>query len=230
MRRLLSASGIVVTIVIVGIVGYALGQRSAPLAHGDDCPVTVADNPSTGHVSIPESASPKATKAPSASADVGDSDDKEGAVAATVRFLELTEDVMRMTPAEGAALQRSISTAGSADRLAAEVEATLTDLQVSIPEGVTVHIAPFGASTRQVGEGWEVAVWYAEVIVYGQELAVEQWRTATYTLVWEAGEWRMADLVSEYGPTPVRPASTVASTAGELIATTAGLSDAGWGS
>ena len=228
MRRLLSTSGIIVTLVIVGTVGYALRQRSAPLAHVNDCPVTVADHPSTGHVSIPESASPKATQAPSASADVGEGDDKESAVAATVRFLELTEDVVRMTPAEGAALQRSISTAGSADRLAAEVKATLTDLQLSVPEGVAVHVAPFGATASEVGDGWEVAVWYAEVIVYGQELAVEQWRTATYTLVWEAGEWRMADLVSEHGPTPVRPASTVASTAEELIATTAGLSDAGW--
>ena len=44
------------------------------------------------------------------------------------------------------------------------------------------------------------------------------------------GEWRMADLVSEYGPTPVRPASTVASTPAELIETTAELSDEGWGS
>ena len=60
------------------------------------------------------------------------------------------------------------------------------------------------------------------------ELAVEQWRTATYTVEWEAGEWRMADLVSRDGPTPVRPASTVASTTAELIAATAGLSDEGW--
>ena len=154
---------------------------------------------------------------------------RDGVIAAAVRFLELTEDAVQLTPSEAGDLQRSISTQGSAGRLAAGVEATLTDVAASVPDGVIVHVAPLGASAREVSGGWEVSIWYVEVAIYGSELAVEQWRTATYTLIWESNNWRMDDLVSVDGPVPVRTASNVASPVSELIALTAGLSDDGWG-
>lgn len=154
---------------------------------------------------------------------------ERGAVAAAVGFLELTEEAVAMSPAEAAALQRSISTDASADRLAEEVEATLAEVATAAPNGLTVDVAPLLASAREVSNGWEVSIWYVEVIVYGNELAVEQWTTATYTLAWESGEWRMSDLVSNDGPVPVRPAAMIASPIAELVTATAGMDDDGWG-
>ena len=136
---------------------------------------------------------------------------RESPGAAAVRFLELTEDVVSMSPAEAADVQRSISTAASAEALAAEVFETLTAIRTDVPEGVAVSIAPFGVETVERGEGWDVSIWYVEVVVYGDQLAVEQWRTSTYGVVWERGEWRMDSLSSSPGPTPVRPATVVAS-------------------
>lgn len=153
----------------------------------------------------------------------------KGAIAAAVRFLELTEVAVDLAPAEAAELQRSISTEESASRLAGEVESMLANVGASVPEGVAVHAAPLGAAAREVDGGWEVSIWYVEVVIYGSELAVEQWSTATYTLKWQSDEWRMAELTSIPGPTPVRPNAMVASSTAELIAATAGLSDDGWG-
>lgn len=232
MRRRLRRLRLPLALAIVGYLGYFLGQKDS-LTRIETSPPT-----SVGlEVSMP-STSPPAPSDKGAPQDAGVptppvpdvTPTEESAVTSALRFLELTEDVVAMTPVEGAALQRSISTEASADRLATEVEATLADVELAVPGGLTAHVAPLGASARPAGDGWEVSVWYVEVIVYGDELAVEQWRTATYTVKWEAGEWRMADLVSRDGPTPVRPASTVASTAAELISATAGLSDEGWGS
>lgn len=232
MRRLLFRLRAPLALAIVGYFGYILGQGPAPAEQGSPPLATVNSAEAT------LSTSPGGPTGEVVSQDVGDPapdqpdivQTEERAVAAALRFLELTEVAVAMSPADGAALQRSISTEASAGRLAAEVEATLADVELSVPDGLTVHVAPLGTSARAVGEGWEVSVWYVEVVVYGDELAVEQWRMATYTVEWEAGEWRMADLVSRDGPTPVRPASTVASTTAELILATAGLTDEGWGS
>lgn len=216
---------------IVGYFGYFFGQGQAP-ADTEVAPPTAVESSSgasspDGEPSTPRPPTHDEVPLP---AEGEAAQTEEGAVEAALRFLELTEDVVAMSPAEGAELQRSISTESSADRLAAEVEATLSDVELSVPEGLTVHVSPLGTSARPVGDGWAVSVWYVEVIIYGDELAVEQWRTATYSVEWEAGDWRMADLESRDGPTPVRPASTVASTTAELVAATAGLSDEGWGS
>lgn len=221
---------VVAALSLVALCWYVLGPGSAPASVDPAVTVGSGVEPSAAAVvAAPDVAAPSP-----ATADAGPEDapsrGEAGAAAAALRFLELTEDVARMAPAEAAAVQRSISTEASADRLAGEVGATLTDVALSVPAGVTVEIAPLGSYARPAGDGWEVSVWYVEVVVYGDELAVEQWRTATYSLEWEAGEWRMADLVSSDGPTPVRPASAVASTTAELVTATGRFSDDGWGS
>ena len=112
----------------------------------------------------------------------------------------------------GRALQRSISTTADADRLAQQVRDQLESIRVEVPEGVAVGGGAaggvvVGAAGRWVGRcRW----WYVEVVVYAGELAVEQWRTATYDLRWEGGGWAGGgDLVSVQGPVPVRPAGGV---------------------
>ena len=232
MRRLLRRLRLPLALAIVGYLGYFFGQEDSVTRIENSPPTSLGSEIST-QSTMPSSASEDGVLQDAGVPTPPDSEfapTEESTVTAALRFLELTEDVVAMTPVEGAALQRSISTEASADRLAAQVEATLADVELSVPGGLTAHVAPLGTSARPAGDGWEVSVWYVEVLVYGDELAVEQWRTATYTVEWEAGEWRMADLVSRDGPTPVRPASTVASPAAELISETAGLSDEGWGS
>lgn len=144
---------------------------------------------------------------------------------AAVRFLELTEDVVRLSPDEGARLQGSIASSAAADRLSSDVFDLLRQLEADVPEGVAVHLAPLSLRTVETGSGWDVAIWYVEVVVYGDELAVEQWRTATYSLVDENGEWRMDALESSDGPVPTRPASVVGWSAPALITAVSGFDD-----
>ena len=132
-----------------------------------------------------------------------------------------------MSPPDAARLQRSISSAGSADRLAVEVEDKLSAIQAEVPDGVVVHVAPISTRATVRGEGWEVAIWYAQVVGYGHEIAFEQWNTATYVLVWEGGGWRMDALDSTVGPNPSRPAAVVATPVLELLSVVSGFDDEG---
>ena len=150
---------------------------------------------------------------------------ESGAVLAAIRFLELTEDVVGMSPSDGAELQRSISTSEAGPVLAASTAETLRVLQVELPDGIAVHVAPIAVSAEEQLDQWVVSIWYIEVIVYGDQLAIEQWRTATYTLVREETEWRMSGLESVDGPVPVRPAGTTATPIGQLIDRVADLDD-----
>jgi len=144
---------------------------------------------------------------------------------AAVRFLEMTEDVVQLSPGAGAEMQRSIASRDASERLATEVSDLLTQLQTDVPEGVVVHLAPLSLRSVETSTGWDVSIWYVEVIVYGDQLAVEQWRTATYSLVDEEGVWRMDDLESSDGPVPTRPASVIGWSATSLTSAVAGFED-----
>jgi hypothetical protein len=116
--------------------------------------------------------------------------------------LELSEDVVEVSPVEAAEAQRAVSTSRSADRLASEVENAMRELVAQAPEGLGVWVAPISARSTPVGEGWEVSIWYVQVLTVGTQLTVESWHTATYTLEWETGTWKVADVVAVDGPTP----------------------------
>ena len=217
LRRVLPALGVVVAGLVAGGVLLGGGEASEgtpPLSVPDAPSPTVATSRSVGEPGGDESSA--VTVAVEA---------MERPEVAAVRFLELTEDVVRMTPEEGARAQRSIASSSSADRLSQEVFETLTGLTNDVPGGVEVQIAPLGVRLVETSAGWDVSIWYVEVVVYGNELAVEQWRTATYSLVDEGGEWRMDALVSTDGPVPTRPAAAVAWATPELIAGIAGFDD-----
>ncbi len=162
---------------------------------------------------------------PAAANSAEGSDELDSPEVAAVRFLELTEDVVQLSPEAGAEMQRSIASENASDRLATDVSDLLTQLQKDVPEGVAVHLAPLSLSSVETSTGWDVSIWYVEVIVYGDQLAVEQWRTATYSLVDENGEWRMANLKSSDGPVPTRPASVVGWSATSLTSAIAGFDD-----
>ena len=152
-------------------------------------------------------------------------DEQHSPEVAAVRFLELTEDVVQLSPEAGAEMQRSIASENASDRLATDVSDLLTQLQADVPDGVALHLAPLSLNSVETSTGWDVSIWYVEVIVYGDQLAVEQWRTATYSLVDEHGEWRMDDLESSDGPVPTRPASVIGWSATSLTSAVAGFED-----
>lgn len=161
--------------------------------------------------------------------DVGPSTEStESAVlAAAVRYLELSEDLVEMSPAEAASVQRRISTADAADRLAVDVEAQLAELIEEFPAGLTLWVAPISAFTRPVGDEWEVSIWYVQVVAITGETVRDIWKTVTYRLADHAGEWKIADKVSVSGPTPASSAATVVTPAVALAAMLGGFDDDG---
>lgn len=125
-----------------------------------------------------------------------------GALQAAVALLETTEDVVAMTPADARAYQQLVSTRASASRLGAEVDQQLVNVQSQTPQGLRLWLAPFAARTTPTEVGYEVAIWYAEVMLLAAEATAEQWQTVTYSMVWQDDGWKMDDSVSTPGPTP----------------------------
>ena len=216
LRRAAPVLGFVAAGFVAGVV--LVGSREA----SEETPTTVTAEPAAPVVADSRVVG-EATEQRS-STDMPEADMEPPDVAA-VRFLEMTEEVVQMSPTDGALAQRSIASEASADRLSNEVFETLTGLANDVPDGVAVHIAPIGVSSVVTPIGWDVSIWYVEVVVYGGELAVEQWRTAIYSLVEEGGQWRMDALVSTDGPVPTRPASAVAWSTAAFMAGMAGFDD-----
>ncbi len=216
LRRAFPALGVVVAGLVAGGVLLGGGEASEGTRQ-----VSAPDAPSAVVATSRLVGEPSGQEGPAATA----AEAMERPEVAAVRFLELTQDVVRLAPEEGARAQRAIASSASADRLSQEVFETLTGLANDVPGGVIVQIAPLGVRSVETSAGWDVSIWYVEVVVYGNELAVEQWRTATYSLVDEDGEWRMDALVSTDGPVPTRPAAAVAWSTPAFIAGIAGFDD-----
>lgn len=220
MRRLRTFS-LAFGLVIVGMAaGISIAKDPNPAASGLR-QSTPADESSIVEREVePTALDASATSSPSQGSSVS-----EPPELAAVRFLELTEEVISLSPEDGAEMQRSIASETAADRLADDVFDLLSQLETDVPGGVDIHLAPLGISSFETASGWDVSIWYVEVVVYGDQLAVEQWRTATYSLVDEDGEWRMSALESVDGPVPTRPASVVGWSAPSVAAAVAGFDD-----
>ncbi len=220
MRRICSWA-VAAGVLIVGVaLGISIARDEPPTSAEGETALIRRSNVSDVRDEEEESPASEVTLNPGAHVTTHESPER-----AAVRFLELTEDVVRLSPDEGARLQGSIASSAAAGRLSADVFDLLRQLETNVPEGVAVHLAPLSLRTVDTGSGWDVAIWYVEVIVYGDELAVEQWRTATYSLVDENGEWRMDALESSDGPVPIRPASVVGWSAPALIGAVSGFDD-----
>ena len=177
MRRLRSLS-LAFGLVIVGMsAGISMAKDPSPAVSGASLSLPASEGSNVDREAEPPMFS---------SADASDSSSAappaESPELAALRFLELTEEVIRLSPEDGADMQRSIASSAAADRLADDVLALLSQLEADVPEGVEIHLAPLGVSSVETASGWDVSIWYVEVVVYGDQLAVEQWRTATYSL------------------------------------------------
>ena len=220
MRRLRSVS-LAFGLVIVGMAaGISIAKDPSPAVSGPALSIPASEGSNVDPELEPPTLNSADPSEPSSAAPTTESPEL-----AALRFLELTEEVIRLSPEDGAEMQRSIASEAAEDRLADDVFALLSQLEADVPEGVEIHLAPLGISSVETASGWNVSIWYVEVVVYGYQLAVEQWRTATYSLVDEAGEWRMDALESVDGPVPTRPASVVGWSASSLVAAVRSFDD-----
>ncbi len=189
---------------------------SEPATQGVETPPTTAvTDPAIQAIVEAELAEPRAEQT------------EAGARVAAVRLLEVTESIVQLSPADAAAAQRSLSTQLSGGRLAAEVEEQMIDLVASAPGGITLWVTPLSARSAASDDGFDVSIWYAEVLAIDSTTVVDNWRTVTYSLAWEDGGWKVDDMVSLSGPVPTRSASLVPTSASAVGALLSGYSDDG---
>lgn len=151
----------------------------------------------------------------------------DGARGAAIAYLETTEEAVTLSPEEAAAGARSMASAAFADDFAADTEARMAELWESIPAGITLRLAPIETRVSADGDAWRVSVWFVEAITVGTDAVVDDWRTASYRLVWEEGTWKIDEFASERGPMPGRGSQPASASPSAFEALLSGFDDEG---
>ena len=150
-----------------------------------------------------------------------------GARRAAVAYLEMTEVAVELAPAGAGALAAGMASAEFRDQHAEDTEAAMIELAETIPAGIRLRLAPIAARSAPAGDSWDVAVWFVEAITIGTEGVVDDWRTATYRLVWEDDTWKIDSFDSVRGPMPGRGTQPASETPSGFEAVLSGFSDEG---
>ena len=150
-----------------------------------------------------------------------------GARRAAVAYLEMTEVAVELAPADAGVLAEGMASVKYRDQHAQDTEAAMIELAKTIPAGIRLRLAPIAARSAPAGDGWEVAVWFVEAITIGTDGVVDDWRTATYRLVWEDDTWKIDSFDSERGPMPGRGTQPASETPSGFEAVLSGFSDDG---
>ena len=150
-----------------------------------------------------------------------------GARRAAVAYLEMTEVAVELAPADAGALASGMASVRYRDQHAQDTEAAMIELAETIPAGIRLRLAPIAARSTPAGDDWEVAVWFVEAITVGTEGVVDDWRTATYRLVWEGDTWKIDSFDSVRGPMPGRGTQPASETPSGFEAVLSGFSDEG---
>jgi len=230
-KRVILIVGVLVTVVGVS---WMLTPRRADTDGTGDRQIAPANDASTDTVSATSAESrsidadvlPEGQAAPMVPRAALENSE-QGARSAAVAYLETTEAAVEMSPEEAATLARSMSTERFADTFAADTENSMIELLETVPDGVTVRVAPIEARSTPTGDDWLVSVWFVEAITVGKEAVVDDWRTATYRMVWEDDTWRIDSFESERGPTPGRGTQPGSTTPAGFEALLDGFSDEG---
>jgi hypothetical protein len=225
-----------VTVLVVGLmlaggggtndaIDGSLSSSAPPVATatGEADASTPATAPPDPAVDVAATSAPSAPSAPS----VPFEQTADGARAAAVAYLESTETGLTLQPAEAGAWARDSASAAYSDTFAADTEARMVELWETIPEGITLRLAPIETRVVADGDAWLVSVWFVEAITVGTEGVVDDWRTATYRMVWEGGAWKIDRFASERGPMPGRGTSPASETPAGFEALLAGFDDEG---
>ena len=222
-------------LLLIGALGVGW---SAMTADGNDAPTPAAHQPEpTDHPQAPREIPEQRmldASGPSETNSIEDDEpqfdqDEAGVRAAAVAYLELTEEAVSLTPAEAAAVQRSIATTDFADEFGADTEQKMVELTQTVPGGVILRVAPIEVRSIADGDDWLVSVWYAQAITMVGDAVVDDWRTASYRMRWEAGTWKIAAFSSQRGPTPGRGTQPASTSAVDFELLLDGYSDEGLG-
>lgn len=151
----------------------------------------------------------------------------EGARSAAITYLESTEEAVTLSPEQAAVGARSMASAAFQDEFAADTEARMAELRESIPAGITLRLAPIETRVSADGDSWQVSVWFVEAITVGTDAVVDDWRTASYRLVWEDGTWKIDEFASERGPMPGRGSQPASESPSGFEALLSGFDDEG---
>ena len=224
MRRsaTLAASGLLLAVVVSACGGPAATGTNATSGAG----VTEA---SVGTTWPPRAATePTSPPGPTAATTAGSP--PADPVEAAVGFLELTEQVMGMTPQQAAAAQAEISSERARAALVAQIRAEM-ERTVAAYEPGTIHVQVVPLATHRTDSPAvvTVAIWYLGVITVDHGTASSYFRTATYDLVWEHDRWRMTGLESTPGPTPTPGKAAVVDSAEQLAGVLNGFTPIGRG-
>ena len=103
----------------------------------------------------------------------------------------------------------------------------MVELRDTIPIGITLRLAPIETRVTPDGDGWRVSVWFVEAITIGTDGVVDDWRTATYRMVWEDNIWKIDAFTSERGPMPGRGSQPASETPAGFEALLEGFDDEG---
>lgn len=153
----------------------------------------------------------------------------EGAVSSVIFFLELSEEVVLMSPEQGASVQRRYATVATAESSAAELSAQLQELRAAAGPEMGLDVAPISWTVAEIEPQIEyaVSIWYVEIFSLGGPTdAYGAFKTYSAAVQWEEGSWKLGESEVFDGPQPV-VSSEGAATGFELRAQLAGFSDGG---
>jgi hypothetical protein len=153
----------------------------------------------------------------------GFSPDASGAAEAATSYLSTLERLVHTGPVDratalrrlsasdaGTVVQNALDGLATLDALTTEARRTQPDARLVLREApVAYDVSTTGAARARV-RLWTVAV----VLIEGRTEPREVWSTNTVDLVWEDGDWRVADWARRLGPVPTAQADPTPSAAG----------------
>ncbi len=155
--------------------------------------------------------------------------DVDGAHAAAREFVRASASMVTMPRPDAVAAQRVMAAAGTEDHLVATRLAELETIWGSAgSEDVSYWYTPIASRAEISGSGEAVVdVWYVGVIRSPLMPGLQWWRTATYRLVWEDDDWRVAQESDVAGPVPTLPGGQTPTSAAEMDAVLEGFDPRG---
>lgn len=210
-------------VVLAVVASLSLAGCARGTTVGASAPTTSAW-PSSGAEATERPAAPCPDPGPTkvvGGAPAGFCPDAAGARAAGVAFVRLNERLVALDPDAAGTAWRAMATEASAEALATDVVARLARLHERWPPGaLTYRVAPLAVRAIEVGEGFDVDVWYVGVVAGAGIATYEEWVTDSFRLVWERDDWRVASFSDAPGPRPApghQPADDAAGLEARLV-------------
>lgn len=151
-----------------------------------------------------------------------------GALRSVLIYLELSEELILMSPQDAGETQRLYATAASADQSSSEITRQVEELQAAAGPDMHLDVAPISWTITEVVDGSEyvVTVWYVEVFSLGEPgEAYGAFKTYTASVQWEGGSWKLNEAEVLDGPQPIVGAEATSGT--QLRSQLVGFSDGG---